>query len=169
MNRLTIIALALLLLAPAVACGADDIKQIPSCQYCGMDRQQFSKTRMLVEYEKGSKIGVCSIHDAAVDLAGSIGKTIKAIWVSDYGTDKLIDAEKAVWVIGADLPGVMSKKSRLAFAAKADAEAFRKEHGGDMATWDEAIDDSYDEMWSDIKMIREKRAKMKGMKMKGKM
>lgn len=169
MKRLIGIALAFLLLAPAASFGAEDIKQIPACQYCGMDRQQFRKTRMLVEYEKGTRIGVCSIHDAAVDLAGSLGKTIKTIWVSDYGTDKLIDAEKAVWVVGADLPGVMSKKSRLAFAGKGDAEAFQKEHGGVLATWDEAIDDTYDEMWSDIKMIREKRGKMKKMKMKGKM
>ena len=34
--------------------------------------------------------------------------------------------------------------------------------------FDQAIDDTYDEMWNDIKMIREKRAKMKKMKgMKG--
>jgi nitrous oxide reductase accessory protein NosL len=58
----------------------------------------------------------------------------------------------------------MSKKSRVAFGKKAEAEAFQKEHGGTVASWDEAIDDSYDEMWADIKMIREKRAKMKNMK-----
>ena len=159
--------LALLLPVPAAA---SDIEEIPSCQYCGMDRQQFSKTRMLVEYEKGSKIGVCSIHDAAVDLAGSIGKAIKTIWVSDYGTDKLINAEEAVWIIGAPAEPVWSAYLwvyAFAFAMKADAEAFQNEHGGKVATWDEAIDDTYDEMWSDIKMIREKRAKMK--KMKGKM
>ena len=91
-------------------------------------------------------------------------ETIKAIWVSDYASDKLIDAEKAVWVIGADIPGVMSKTSRLAFEKKDDALAFQKEHGGELATWDEAIDSTYDEMWADIKMIREKRAKMKKMK-----
>jgi copper chaperone NosL len=149
---------------PALAAEAD-IKQIPACQYCGMDRNKFSSTRMLIEYEGGTRIGTCSIHDAAVDLAQSIGKTIKTIWAADYKGGSLIDAEKASWVVGGDLPGVMSKKSRVAFGKAADAEAFRKEHGGTVATWDEAIDDSYDEMWADIKMIREKRAKMKGMKM----
>ena len=166
MYRFLLLFLALALLLPAPAAAASDIEEIPSCQYCGMDRKQFSKTRMLVEYEKGSQIGICSIHDAAVDLAGSISKTIKAIWVSDYVSDKLIDAETAVWVIGADLPGVMSKTRRLAFAKKDDALAFQKEHGGEIATWDEAIDSTFDEMWADIKMIREKRAKMKKMKMK---
>jgi nitrous oxide reductase accessory protein NosL len=166
MHRSIFLFLSFALLLPVPAPAASDIEEIPSCQYCGMDRKQFSKTRMLVEYEKGSKIGVCSIHDVAVDLAGSISKTIKTIWVSDYVSDKLVDAETAVWVIGADLPGVMSKKSRLAFEQKDDALAFQKEHGGEITTWDEAIDDTFDEMWDDIKMIREKRAKMKKMKMK---
>ena len=99
-----------------------------------------------------------------MDLSQSISKTIKAIWVADYGTRDLIDAEKAVWVIGGDLQGVMSGTSRVAFADKAKAEAFRKEHGGELDTFDEAIDSTFDEMWKDIKMIREKRAKMKKMK-----
>jgi len=157
---------ALTLLAAPLSAGAaeDDRKEIPSCQYCGMDRTKFGQTRMLIEYEGGTKIGTCSIHDAAVDLAQSIGKTIKTIETADYNSSGLIDAESAVWVVGADIPGVMSKKSRVAFGKKADAEAFQKEHGGTVGTWDDAIDDTYDEMWSDIKMIREKRAKMKKMK-----
>lgn len=161
--------LAMLLFVPALpALGGGDIEEIPACQYCGMDREKFGQTRMLIEYEKGSRIGVCSIHDAAVDLSQSISKTIKTIWVADYNTRKLIDAEKAAWVIGSDLPGVMSAKSRVAFAGKAEASAFQKDHGGEIASFDDAIDDTYDEMWKDIKMIREKRAKMKKMKgMKG--
>jgi nitrous oxide reductase accessory protein NosL len=157
--------LAALLLVPALpAIGGGDIEEIPACQYCGMDRDKFGQTRMLVEYENGSRIGVCSIHDAAVDLSQSISKTIKTIWVADYDTRKLIDAEQAAWVIGGDLPGVMSAKSRVAFADKAGASAFQKEHGGETVSFDDAIDDTFDEMWKDIKMIREKRAKMKSMK-----
>jgi nitrous oxide reductase accessory protein NosL len=156
--------IALLLLVPPLTAFADDVKDIPACQYCGMDRNKFGQTRMLIEYEKGSRIGVCSIHDAAVDLAQSISKTIKTIWVADYNSRALIDAEEATWVIGGDIPGVMSGKSRVAFAEKEEAAAFQKEHGGELSTFDEAIDDTYDEMWKDIKMIRDKRAKMKKMK-----
>ncbi len=164
MKFLTAIVTAVLLLPATGTLAADDIKEIPACQYCGMDRDQFGQTRMLIEYEGGSKIGVCSIHDAGVDLAQSISKTISAIWTADYNSRKLIDAEKATWVIGGDIPGVMSKKSRVAFSDKKAALAFQKEHGGDIADFDQAIDDTYDETWNDIKMIREKRAKMKKMK-----
>lgn len=166
-NEMKILAsiIAVLLLLPALPVfAAGDIEEIPACQYCGMDREKFSRTRMLIEYEKGSKIGVCSIHDAAVDLSQSIGKTIKAIWVADYDSRDLIDAEQASWVIGGDLSGVMSGTSRVAFATKEAAAAFQKQHGGELATFDETIDNTYDEMWKDIKMIREKRAKMKKMK-----
>lgn len=162
-------AIAVLLLLPALpVLAAGDIADIPACQYCGMDRNKFGQTRMLIEYEKGSKIGVCSIHDAAVDLSQSVGKTIKTIWTADYDSRELIDAEQATWVIGGDLPGVMSGTSRVAFATKEAAAAFQKQHGGELASFDEAIDHTFDEMWKDIKMIREKRAKMKKMKgMKG--
>ena len=51
-----------------------------------------------------------------------------------------------------------------AFAKEEDAAAFLKENGGSVVNFEEAIDDTYDEMWNDIKMIREKRAKMKKMK-----
>ncbi len=164
MKKIAALSLVLCLSALPAAAAEKDIEQIPACQYCGMDRQQFSKTRMYIEYEGGTTIGTCSIHDAAVDLAQSIGKTIKTIHVADYNTERLIDAEQAAWVVGADLPGVMSGKSRLAFESSDGARAFQKEHGGEVVSWEEAIDDTYDEMWADIKMIREKRAKMKKMK-----
>jgi len=164
MKILAAIIAALLLLPALPTFAASDIEDIPACQYCGMDREKFGRTRMLIEYDKGSKIGVCSIHDAAVDLSQSISKSIKTIWVADYNSRSLIDAEQAAWVVGGDLPGVMSGTSRVAFATKEDAAAFQKEHGGELASFDEAIDHTFDEMWKDIKMIREKRAKMKKMK-----
>ena len=71
---------------------------------------------MLVEYANGTTIGTCSIHCAAVDLAQSFGKEIKALKVADFRSGRLIDAEKAVWVVGAGIPGVMAAKSRVAFA-----------------------------------------------------
>jgi nitrous oxide reductase accessory protein NosL len=124
-----------------------------------MDREKFGSTRMLVEYANGTTIGTCSIHCAAVDLAQSFGKEIKALKVADYRSGRLIDAEQAVWVVGAGLPGVMAAKSRVAFAGKADAESFRKEQGGEIADFDAAITSTYCDMWPDTQAIRARRAK----------
>jgi len=136
-----------------------DIEKIPSCQYCGMNREKFSSTRMLVEYANGTTIGTCSIHCAAIDLAQSFSKEIKGLKVADYRSGKLIDAEQAIWVVGAGLPGVMAAKSRVAFADKVDAESFQKEKGGEIADFEAAITSTYTDMWTDTRTIRSKRTK----------
>jgi copper chaperone NosL len=140
-----------------------DMQKYPSCKYCGMDRQKFAHSRMLVEYKDGSAFGACSLHCAAVDLAQNIDKTPKAILVADYPTKKLIDAEKAYWVIGGKKPGVMTKRAKWAFADQKAAQGFIKENGGQLASFDDAMKATYEDMYADTKMIREKRAKMKMM------
>jgi len=155
-----LVGVLVLLGSGAAATAAEkDVEKIPSCQYCGMDRAKFATTRMLVEYANGTTIGTCSIHCAAVDLAQSFGKEIKALWVGDERTGNLIDAEKATWVIGGSLSGVMAAKSRVAFADRAAAEAFRKEHGGEIAGFDAAITSTYTDMWPDTQAIRARRTK----------
>jgi len=140
----------------------EDIQKHASCKYCGMDRAKFAFSRMLVTYEDGSQLGTCSIHCLAVELALNIDKTPKTLDVGDYNTTALIDAEKAVWVIGGNKPGVMTKRAKWAFGKKSDAEAFVKAEGGKVATFEDAMKATYEDMYSDTKMIREKR-KMKKM------
>ena len=156
----------LILSIPAGICLAqDDVAKQASCKYCGMDRKTFAHSRMLVTYEDGSSMGTCSLHCTAVELALNIDKTPKTIEVGDYKTKKLIDAEKAFWVIGGNKPGVMTKRAKWAFESKADAEAYVKENGGKLASFEEAIKASYEDMYADTKMIREKRKMMKMKKM----
>ena len=166
MKRWLVFMLAGLILSfPAGFCLAqDDVAKQASCKYCGMDRKTFAHSRMLVTYEDGSSMGTCSLHCTAVELAINIDKTPKSIEVGDFKTKKLIDAEKASWVIGGSKPGVMTKRAKWAFESKADADAFIKENGGKPASFDEAIKASYEDMYADTKMIREKRKMMKKMK-----
>jgi copper chaperone NosL len=161
---LSMIAVILFSGGLATAWAQEDIEKEPACKYCGMDRAKFNHSRMVIEYDDGTKVGTCSLHCAAVDLSLNIDKTPKVISVGDYNTKALIDAEKAVWVIGGGKQGVMTKRAKWAFADKAGAEAFIKENQGQIATFDEAIKASYEDMYQDAKMIREKR-KMKMMKM----
>jgi nitrous oxide reductase accessory protein NosL len=117
---------------------------------------------MLIVYDDGTEVGACSLHCAAIDLAINIDKSPKTIYVGDFNTKKLIDAEQAFWVIGGNKPGVMTKRAKWAFEKKADAEAFIAKEGGTMATFDQAIKASYEDIYADTKMIRERR-KMKKM------
>jgi copper chaperone NosL len=147
----------------ATVSAQDDIKMHPACKYCGMDRAKFAHSRALLTYEDGTAVGTCSLHCAAVDLAINIDKTPKAVQVGDYSTKNLIDAEKASWVIGGSKMGVMTKKAKWAFATREVAENFVKENGGEITGYDQAIKASYEDMYTDTKMIREKRKMAKKM------
>ena len=163
---LFVLALALFFFTGMIvlAQAQEDIQKNLSCKYCGMDREKFAHSRMLIEYDDGAAVGTCSIHCLAVDLALNIDKTPKAIQVGDYNTKSLIDAEKASWVVGGSKTGVMTKRAKWAFEKKEDADKFVKENGGAMATFDEAMKAAYEDMYTDTKMIRERR-KMKKQKM----
>lgn len=118
---------------------------------------------MLIEYEDGSKLAACSLHCAAVDLANQIDKTPAAIKVADTNTQALVDAEKAVWVLGGSKPGVMTRRAKWAFAERAAAEAFVKESGGTIVSFEDALEAAYEDMYQDSRMIRERRKAMKAM------
>ncbi len=139
----------------------DDIQAHPGCSYCGMDRAKFAHSRMYIEYDDGSMFGACSMHCAALDMAVNMDKAPVHISVGDHGTKVLIEAQTAFWVIGGDLPGVMSMRATWAFKNQADAEKFIQQHGGDAASFEQALETVYAHMYQDTKMIRKKRHMMK--------
>ena len=168
LHRSVILTVILLLsiAVPALSQISSDISAHKSCKYCGMDREKFDFSRMLVEYEDGTSTGVCSLRCLAVELAESLDKTPKAIKVADMNTKQLTDAETAFWVLGGSKSGVMTKRGKWAFAKKEDAEAFAKQNGGAIVSFDDAIKAAYEDMYQDTKMIRDKRKERK-MKMQG--
>jgi nitrous oxide reductase accessory protein NosL len=130
-----------------------------------MDRGKFSHSRVYIEYDDGTTEGTCSLHCAAIDLALHIDKTPKTIWVGDYHAKKLIDGEKAYWIIGGNKMGVMTQRAKWAFEKREDAEKFKGENGGSLASFDDVVKATYEDMYQDAKMIRERR-KMKKMQHK---
>ena len=147
----------------AFAQKAPDVQAHPNCPYCGMDREQFAYSRFLIEYDDGSSLPACSIHCAAIDLAKNMDKTPKSMQVGDYVTKQLINAETAIWVLGGNKPRVMTKRAKWAFANKESAESYIKENGGEICDLDRAMQATFEDMYADTKMIREKR-KAKHMK-----
>lgn len=162
MKRPALFVMVILLLIGIVNVFAqEDIPAHPACPLCGMDRAKFAHSRVLVVYDDGTTTGTCSIHCAAVDMAANIGKTPRKIMVGDFDTKTLIDAETAIWVIGGSRPGVMTTRAKWAFADEAAALKFISENGGEKATFDDVMKAAFEDMYNDIKMIREKKKKMK--------
>ena len=157
---LPVLLIAYMLSIGGVAFGDSDIKEFPFCKHCGMDRDQLAHSRMVVVYDDGTSVGTCSIHCLAIELTLKLDKNPRSLLVGDYTSQRLIDAEKAFWVIGGNKPGVMTKKAKWAFENKADAEKFIAEHGGSPSTFDGAMKAAYEDMYYDTKMIRENRQMM---------
>jgi copper chaperone NosL len=140
----------------------EDIRIHKECRYCGMDRESFDFSRMLIEYDDGTTTAFCSIRCAAVDIANHLDKSPARIAVGDFNSKELIDAEKAFWVTGGSRPGVMSARGKWAFENMIDAEDFIRQNGGSHTDFEAAMKSAYEDMYSDTRMIRDRR-KMKRM------
>jgi len=147
------------LIAASLCLAAGDTRDHPSCPLCGMDRQTYAHSRMLFQYDDGSSLGTCSIHCAAMELALNRHKTVRALYAADYTAKKLIDAKKAVWVIGGSKAGVMTGRAKWAFEKLSDAEGFTRQYGGQIASFDDVMNATFRDMYDDIKLIQQKRAR----------
>jgi nitrous oxide reductase accessory protein NosL len=150
----------------------DELAKYPKCPYCGMDRKQFHHSRHLVHYADDLVDGTCSLHCAAISLAINLDRGPKAIYAADFGSTSeprpLVNVDEATYLIGSKLPGVMTAKSKKAFASKAAAEAAQKENGGELGNFDAALAAAHASMASDTLMIRKKRAEKRAKMMEGK-
>jgi hypothetical protein len=104
-----------------------------------MDRKAYGFSRMLVQYEDGTVAGTCSLYCAVIELDANPEKTVKALLVADRDSRTLLDAEKAVWVMGGKKRGVMTEQPKWAFQSEEGAEVFIRANGGKIVTWAEAL------------------------------
>ncbi len=139
----------------------NDIEKIKKCPYCGMDRQQYHHSRMLIQYSDDLPDGVCSLHCASISLAVNIDREPKAIWVADNASvaesKPLVDVDKATFLIGSQIKGVMTKRSKVAFSSEDAAKAALAANGGELGNFDKALLAAYTDMAQDAAMVRKNR------------
>ena len=132
MVRLKILSACLLLFAFSLHLAHDVIaggEAREDCRVCGMWIDQYMHTRHVLADADGNRLTFCSYTCAA----GYIRKhTVNAeqLQAADYATADLVGANKAFYLVGSDVPPVMSYTSIIAFAWIATAEDFQKQHGG---------------------------------------
>lgn len=106
------------------------------CPVCGMFVYKYPDWVGEVIFNDGT----VAFFDGAKDLfkyyfdlkkynPGKTQKDIAAIYVTEYYDLKLVDAQKAFFVIGSDVYGPMGREL-IPFFTKEDAEAFKKDHNG---------------------------------------
>ena len=152
----------------------NDITKYSACPYCGMDRGQFHHSRMLIHYSDDLPDGTCSLHCAALSLSLNVDRGPKAIYAADVATQgdqkALIEVTQATFLVGSSLPGVMTKRSKVAYGSEAAAKAAQAAHGGELMNFDQALLATHTDMAQDVAMIRknrEERRKKMSMEHKG--
>lgn len=138
-----------------------EFEKYPKCPYCGMDRKEHHKARMLVQYSDDLADGVCSIHCLSLSLGLNIDREPKQIWGPDYGSAAeprpLVPVDNLVYLIGADLKHAMTKRSKHSFATPSVAKEFQAKHGGSLGNFNDALREAYLDMAGDVTMIRKNR------------
>ncbi|WP_416243566.1 nitrous oxide reductase accessory protein NosL [Azospira sp. APE16] len=138
-----------------------EFEKYPKCPYCGMDRKEHHKARMLVQYSDDLADGVCSIHCLSLSLGLNIDREPKQIWGPDYGSTAeprpLVPVDNLVYLIGADLKHAMTKRSKHSFASPSVAKEFQAKYGGSLGNFNDALREAYLDMAGDVTMIRRNR------------
>lgn len=108
------------------------------CDNCGMDRNKWARTRFEFQSSKGT-FHTCSINCLAV-MGIKIKEEPKNVKVAEYfHPERMLDAEKAFFVVGSTAPGTMSPISKIAFSSKEDAERHAAKYGGTVADFTGAM------------------------------
>ena len=159
-TMLAILVIAsIMFMTPLIIYGGDDIGEFPNCPLCGMSRDTFAHSRMLVRYQDGSTFASCSLHCTALELAYHPGKVPVEIMVGDYASKGLVNAENAMWVLGGSKKGVMTANAKWAFGNRTAAQEFINQNGGRIVDFETAMQAAYADMYADTLMIRQKRQK----------
>jgi nitrous oxide reductase accessory protein NosL len=146
---------------PDPAPQADDLEKYPDCPYCGMDRRYNHRARMLIHYGNDAPDPLCSMHCGAISLALNLSLDPKAIYVADnaVATDPrpLVEVGQASFLVGSDLPGVMTWNSKVAYGSATAAEAARKVHGGRIMDFQQTIKVAFGDLADDLERMRKGR------------
>jgi len=150
--RIAMMAAALGVLAPVLSCGAK-----PTCKVC--QRAECGNLTFTILLRDGSKVQTCcarcGLHYVAMERPD-----VASMSVRDFDTANLLDAGAALYVDGSDVTPCSSMHapkgppqdergccmkavydrclpSLLAFASRERAEAFSRDHGGIVKTFDQ--------------------------------
>jgi nitrous oxide reductase accessory protein NosL len=129
------------------------------CPTCGMSIKIFYKTAHGVKLKDGTSRQFCSIRCLAKEFL-ALKDHIDQVLVTDAKTEKLVDAKKAHYLVGSNIPGTMTRVSKLAFEGKADAQTFQNRYGGKIVTFFEAFKIAQMSLEKDIAMTTAKKKKM---------
>jgi len=127
----------------------NELEKYPRCVICNMDRRKYHATRHLLHYGDGSAQGTCSVGCASESMLRERRRGFRAIYAPDYASaaepKPMVEASSATYLVGSDLPRVMTKTSKISFATREAALQAKLDHGGEIGNFATAISASMEE------------------------
>ena len=110
----------------------------------------------------GAQAVLRETDDFNLSLSLNIDRDPKALWVGDNAaegdTKPLVEVDKASFLVGSKLPGVMTARSKVAYGNADAAKASQVANGGELTDFDGALLAAYTDMSADVARIRKNRA-----------
>lgn len=137
------LTLAVMLLGIAACGGRTPADRPPEIRYgedaCDECHMLVNEPRFAAAYvtENGETRRFDDIGDMVLYYTRT-GERVEAFWVHDYEMEEWLRAEKATFVRSPDVHTPMGH-GIVAFANPAKAEAFARQHGGEVLTFDELL------------------------------
>ena len=115
------------------------------CDHCGMGRNNWARTRHEFQNSKG-RFYVCSIYCTAA-LSIKMKEEPENVKVAEYfQPEGMLDADKAVYVIGSAASGTMTRTSKIAFASGEEAKKYIFKYGGTVSGFKAALSEAKKEV-----------------------
>ncbi len=123
------------------------VQVVERCGQCGMDLSKYQRTRYEIRWNDGTVTRTCGVQCGLTQQILHRDK-YKSSAAKDYVSGDTFDAGKGFYVFGSKVITDMAP-GFIAFRQRADAEKFRKESGGQVLTFNEAVS-----VWTERKARR---------------
>ena len=116
--------------------------EIKRCHVCGMDVSKYPHTKYGVTTTEGEEFSTCGVQ-CGVTLHLRLKEKFKSATATDLLSNRSVDAQKAFFIYKSTVITDMAP-GFIAFATKTNAEKFQKGFGGQVVSYQEAL-----EIWKD--------------------
>ena len=112
--------------------------EIKRCHVCGMDVSKYPHTRYVVTTKEGEEFSTCGVQ-CGVTLHLRLKEKFKSATATDLLSNRSVDAQKAFFIYKSTVITDMAP-GFIAFATKTNAEKFQKGFGGQVVSYQEALE-----------------------------
>ena len=112
--------------------------EIRRCIVCGMDISKYPHTKYVVTTKEGEEFFTCGVQ-CGLTLHLRLKEKFKSATATDLLSNRSVDAQKAFFIYKSTVITDMAP-GFIAFATKTNAEKFQKGFGGQVVSYQEALE-----------------------------